>query len=1303
MKLLRWTLGIVAALMLLAGIAGVLVLRSDWLRERIRTAIVSETERATGGKVELGRFQYDWTSRTVTVTKFILHGTEPAGTPLLTVDRASIELRIQSMFTRDVRIGRTSATNPHAHLIVMADGTTNLPRPKVPLSSKRVADTIVDLKIANFETTGGTLFLEVAGQPGQSVPWDARASDVAAIIQYEASGDRYTGNVSVGRTKVELLGRTIDASVDAVASMERNRIVAKTVTVRTGKSEIHLANAVLEDFATHAVHGEFDARLALAEFDTRASGTLQAKGTARWVSSDDYSATGHADSADISVPRLRNVRLSSDFELAPELLTFHGAQIEANGGRLVADGELRDWAKFRVKGKLLSFDIARAASLAGISTPPYGGALSGPFEAAGTMARQTVSANLAVAPTATGTPMHGELDLRYDSQAGRIDLGHSWIELPGTRVAVSGTLGERLEVEASSHTPSEVLAPLGGKAPQIAFSTASFRGSISGPLGDPVIEGRVAATGIAYQAATLDSVDGEVEIRYGRASSKDMTIVANGLRLHGNGSVPLANWKISDNTPIMASGTLEDSDVSAITALKTLKLAIEGRLSATGAVSGTIGSPLVTADVLLAKGLIAGQPFDSISGKVQWTGPDRQTFAGILVSGPKRVNISASLAHKTDLEFNLTSNTMALNEIAMVRARQPDIQGFGKFHADGLLRIAPESAGDFRADLLRITADGSANALELTGRNLGDARFTAQTTNGVVNARFESNAAKASIRGEGTVRLGGNYPAEGKVEFTESALNPLMALILKSEDAKAINFDGTLAATLTVSGPLLKPDEMTAAIDIPKVELHALPGTGLVKFLPGFSVGNVGPIRMSMSKSVLKVESAHLKGPQTDIVLTGTVSPLQSDSALDLKLRGDLNLALLHTISPDLTSSGVLTLDAALRGGFGAPDFSGRAILRNGDFHYAEFSNGLSSANGEITFTGTRANIQSLSAESGGGKVDATGFASWTNNLLAFRVEAKAREVRVRYPEGVSSVSDASITLSGTDQRSQVSGTVTIHRIAINPKSDAAEILQLTAQPLKVAPQGGLLANMNLDVQVSTAPDVAIQTSVTKSVSADANLRLRGTATNPAVLGRVNITQGEVVFFGNKYDINQGSISFFDPTKIQPVLNLDLETKARGVDVILTVAGPMNKLNVSYRSDPPLQFSDIVTLLATGRAPVDPTLSGQGQGYQQLGASELVGQAIANPVAGRLQRFFGVSRLKIDPQLTGLTGSPQARLTIEQQVTPEILFTYITDVSSTNAQLFRVEWTFSRSWSAILTRQESGYVGVDFAYKKRFK
>ena len=190
----------------------------------------------------------------------------------------------------------------------------------------------------------------------------------------------------------------------------------------------------------------------------------------------------------------------------------------------------------------------------------------------------------------------------------------------------------------------------------------------------------------------------------------------------------------------------------------------------------------------------------------------------------------------------------------------------------------------------------------------------------------------------------------------------------------------------------------------------------------------------------------------------------------------------------------------------------------------------------------------------------------------------------------------------------------------------------------------GPVANMNLDVRIQTAPDVALQTSVAKSIEGDASLTLRGTATNPALLGRINITQGEMVFFGNKYSINQGSISFFNPARIDPILNIDLETKTRGVDVILTVAGPMTKLNVSYRSDPPLQFADIVALLATGRAPGDPTLSGAEYGRAGFPAiwalRRCSGQALANPGERKAGAFLRRQPAEDRPAADGRYGQP---------------------------------------------------------------
>jgi translocation and assembly module TamB len=249
---------------------------------------------------------------------------------------------------------------------------------------------------------------------------------------------------------------------------------------------------------------------------------------------------------------------------------------------------------------------------------------------------------------------------------------------------------------------------------------------------------------------------------------------------------------------------------------------------------------------------------------------------------------------------------------------------------------------------------------------------------------------------------------------------------------------------------------------------------------------------------------------------------------------------------------------------------------------------------------------------------------------------------------------------------------------------------------------------MHLDVQIETAPDITFESSVAQDIQMEASLRLRGTATNPSLLGRVNITQGRLVFFGTRYTITQGSISFFNPSRIDPVLNVDLETRARGIDITLTISGPLRQLNLTPRSDPPLQLNEIIALLATGRAPSTSTSAQFGQSaagsqsWQQLGASALLGQAVATPVAGRLQRFFGVTRLKIDPSLAGVEYNPQARVTLEQQITPNITFTYITNVTSSNPLVVQVEWAINRRWSVIVVKDENGRVGMDFLFKKRF-
>jgi translocation and assembly module TamB len=328
---------------------------------------------------------------------------------------------------------------------------------------------------------------------------------------------------------------------------------------------------------------------------------------------------------------------------------------------------------------------------------------------------------------------------------------------------------------------------------------------------------------------------------------------------------------------------------------------------------------------------------------------------------------------------------------------------------------------------------------------------------------------------------------------------------------------------------------------------------------------------------------------------------------------------------------------------------------------------------------------------------------------MLYRLQARADGVRIRYPEGVSLAANAALNLNGTSSRSLLSGVVTVLRAGFNPRTDVGGLLAASATPIQTpTTPNETLRNLSLDVRVETVPNLTFQTNLTQDLQAEADLRIRGTAAKPAVLGRVTITQGEIQFFGNKYTINRGEIGFYNPVRIEPVLDMDLETKVRAITVNINFAGPINKLNVAYRSDPPLQSNEIVALLAVGRTPGATTglaasQTTTNQGIALSGTNTLLGQAVAAPVSSRLQRFFGVSRLKIDPTLTNLDAIPQARLTLEQQISRDVTLTYITNLSNTNQQIVRVEWDVNRNWSVVAVREENGLFGIDFLYKKRVK
>ena len=81
---------------------------------------------------------------------------------------------------------------------------------------------------------------------------------------------------------------------------------------------------------------------------------------------------------------------------------------------------------------------------------------------------------------------------------------------------------------------------------------------------------------------------------------------------------------------------------------------------------------------------------------------------------------------------------------------------------------------------------------------------------------------------------------------------------------------------------------------------------------------------------------------------------------------------MLEAFSPEIYSSGSITLNAAIAGTAASPDVTG-GCMQKASFNMLELPNGISNATGTVAFTGTEAYIQNITGESGGGKVTLAG------------------------------------------------------------------------------------------------------------------------------------------------------------------------------------------------------------------------------------------------------------------------------------------------------------------------------------------
>jgi translocation and assembly module TamB len=312
--------------------------------------------------------------------------------------------------------------------------------------------------------------------------------------------------------------------------------------------------------------------------------------------------------------------------------------------------------------------------------------------------------------------------------------------------------------------------------------------------------------------------------------------------------------------------------------------------------------------------------------------------------------------------------------------------------------------------------------------------------------------------------------------------------------------------------------------------------------------------------------------------------------------------------------------------------------------------------------------------------------------------------IRIRYPQGVSSLADATLRLQGTQNNLLLSGNVLITRFTVSPDLDIAALATQANAVETIAPPDAPSNHIRLDVHVVSSPQLNFQNAYAK-LAGNVDLRLRGTVASPSLLGRVSITEGSAIVAGTRYELQRGDIFFTNPVRIEPSIDLNATAHVEDYDITLGLHGTPAKLAVTYRSDPPLPEADVVALLALGRTESQQRLYTQQQ--QQYGANPttdaLLGGALNATVSSRVQKLFGAGSVKVDPNYLGALGNSTSRIIVEEQLGRSVTLTYATNVNTTGQQLIQAEVAINRHVSLLVARDESGVFSMVLKATRRYR
>ena len=402
------------------GAITIAVLRSDWFREQVRMKLVREIGIATGARVELGSFDFNWHRLEVELKGVVLHGREqPAQAPLFLARRILLTLGPATLLERRLDLRQLRIEQPEAHIYVADDGTTNLPRPAAPAKGNVIED-LLRLKVGEAEIVEGTA--EVALR---KFDFTGRIIGLDTKLGYANAPDRYETQLKIERIETRALPAL---GVQGAFALESKRLTARDLRIsikddgkrHTGGKTWIVVNGALNDFVHPSASGTYSSEVDIADLPSTVlpAGTFKLGGEWNW-SPGDWGAVARIQAKGLEfVIAGRHAMVDSAqgrCELGARGIRCGALRAAALGGLFAGSGGWLDWERLEISGAIQNAQVQRVRPLLDFLPAAWDGRASGHahFEAAwagGDLSRAVLGGKFQVAAVPDAWPLQGDVD-----------------------------------------------------------------------------------------------------------------------------------------------------------------------------------------------------------------------------------------------------------------------------------------------------------------------------------------------------------------------------------------------------------------------------------------------------------------------------------------------------------------------------------------------------------------------------------------------------------------------------------------------------------------------------------------------------------------------------------------------------------------------------------------------------------------------------------------------------------------------------------------------------------------------------